>query len=114
MYLGIESEIQQVYDYMKQQNRPYSVSDVFTNLRKQVGKTNLTRIMDKLETEGKLVSKTPSKTKIFLISQDQFEAIPDGKLDRLNDSILQKTEELKEFRTRLDELKQKTKSVGTR
>merc|ERR1712183_485045 len=57
----LESDITKVYEYVKSQNRPYSVADIFTNLRKEVGKTNLTRIMDQLEADGKVVSKTPSK-----------------------------------------------------
>ena len=49
----LESDMKKVYDYVKSQNRPYSVADIFTNMRKAIGKTNLVRIMDQLELEGK-------------------------------------------------------------
>ena len=49
----LESDIKKVYDYVKSQNRPYSVGDIFTNMRKAIGKTNLIRIMDQLESDGK-------------------------------------------------------------
>ena len=49
----LESDVLKVYDYVKSQNRPYSVGDIFTNMRKTIGKTNLIRIMDQLELDGK-------------------------------------------------------------
>ena len=49
----LESDVLKVYDYVKSQNRPYSVADIFTNMRKAIGKTNLIRIMDQLELDGK-------------------------------------------------------------
>jgi len=49
----LESDLIKVYDYVKSQNRPYSVGDIFTNMRKAIGKTNLVRIMDQLELAGK-------------------------------------------------------------
>ena len=49
----LQSDLMKVYDYVKSQNRPYSVGDIFTNMRKAIGKTNLIRIMDQLELDGK-------------------------------------------------------------
>lgn len=134
----LESDLIKVYDYVKSQNRPYSVADIFTNMRKTIGKTNLIRIMDQLELDGKgwfiqkwyfwasfkwfaqslfinlikVVSKTPSKTKIYLISQDEFVPIEDGAIDNLNTSIVEKTELLDQKRAQFDNIKEKTKSVG--
>jgi len=109
----LESDIKKVYDYVKSQNRPYSVGDIFTNMRKAIGKTNLIRIMDQLESDGKVVSKTPSKTKIYLISQDEFVPIEDGAIDNLNSSIVEKTELLDQKRAQFDNIKEKTKSVAS-
>ena len=60
----------------------------------------------------KVVSKTPSKTKIYLISQDEFVPIEDGAIDNLNSSIVEKTELLDQKRAQFDNIKEKTKSVG--
>ena len=60
----------------------------------------------------KVVSKTPSKTKIYLISQDEFVPIEDGAIDNLNTSIVEKTELLDQKRAQFDNIKEKTKSVG--
>jgi len=109
----LESDVLKVYDYVKSQNRPYSVADIFTNMRKAIGKTNLIRIMDQLELDGKVVSKTPSKTKIYLISQDEFVPIEDGAIDNLNSSIVEKTELLDQKRAQFDNIKEKTKSVAS-
>lgn len=37
-----------VLNYMKQQNRPYSVNDIFLNLHKEIGKTAVQKALDSL------------------------------------------------------------------
>lgn len=37
-----------IYAYLKDQNRPYSVNDIFLNLHKEVGKTAVQKALDSL------------------------------------------------------------------
>lgn len=46
-----------VYNYMKTQNRPYSVNDVVTNLHNEYSKAVVQNAMDKLVANGKLFEK---------------------------------------------------------
>lgn len=46
-----------VYNYMKIQNRPYSVNDVVTNLHNEYNKVVVQKAMDQLVTDGKLFEK---------------------------------------------------------
>ncbi|KAL0123308.1 hypothetical protein PUN28_005684 [Cardiocondyla obscurior] len=62
--------VEAVYNYMKTQNRPYSVNDVVTNLHNEYNKTAIQKVMDKLVTEGKLFEKVYGKQKIYCVTQD--------------------------------------------
>lgn len=46
-----------VYNYMKMQNRPYSVNDVVTNLHNEYSKTVIQKTMDQLVKDEKLMEK---------------------------------------------------------
>lgn len=46
-----------VYNYMKTQNRPYSVNDIVTNLHNEFGKSAVQKSMDQLVVDGKLFEK---------------------------------------------------------
>lgn len=59
-----------VYKYMKTQNRPYSVSDIVTNLHNEHTKTAVQKAMDQLVTDGKLFEKVYGKQKIYCVAQD--------------------------------------------
>lgn len=49
--------VEAVYNYMKMQNRPYSVNDVVANLQNNYNKTAVQKAMDQLVTDGKLFEK---------------------------------------------------------
>lgn len=40
--------VERVRKYLEQQNRPYSVNDIFLNLHKELGKTAVQKILDQL------------------------------------------------------------------
>ena len=46
-----------VYQYMKVQNRPYSINDIVSNLHHEYGKTSVQKSIDKLVAGGKLFEK---------------------------------------------------------
>lgn len=66
-YLNLASKI--ILEYMKNQNRPYAVTDIITNLHGAVGKTLAIKVLAKLAEEDKLMAKTFGKTIIYVIKQ---------------------------------------------
>ncbi|XP_071558640.1 homologous-pairing protein 2 homolog [Temnothorax nylanderi] len=59
-----------VYNYMKTQNRPYSVNDVVTNLHNEYNKNAVQKAMDQLVSDGKLFEKVYGKQKIYCAVRD--------------------------------------------
>lgn len=58
-----------VYKYMKTQNRPYSVSDIVTNLHNEHTKTAVQKAMDQLVTDGKLFEKVAYRRNEYLVKR---------------------------------------------
>lgn len=54
-----------ILEYVNTQNRPYSVINIFDNLRKAVGKPAVQRIVDQLADQNKIVRKEFGKAKIY-------------------------------------------------
>lgn len=50
-----------ILEYMKTQNRPYSANDVFLNLQKKIGKTQVIKLMEEMSKKEKLVEKIYGK-----------------------------------------------------
>lgn len=94
-----------VYSYMKAQNRPYSANDVFLNLQKKIGKTQIIKSMEKLAVDSKLVEKVYGKSKIYVINQEEFGAMADGFIQELQLQVKTKSEQIKLKKERLKEVK---------
>ncbi|PIO56753.1 hypothetical protein TELCIR_21846, partial [Teladorsagia circumcincta] len=56
-------------EYMLEQNRPYSATDVFTNLRQEFGKTLVLKVLESSVSSGILKDKVIGKQKIFYANQ---------------------------------------------
>ena len=65
---------QLIDDYMKEKNRPYSVINVFENLRGAVSKAETQRIMDALADKGTLTKKTFGKALVYWYAQEGLPA----------------------------------------
>nr|XP_033322994.1 homologous-pairing protein 2 homolog [Megalopta genalis]XP_033322995.1 homologous-pairing protein 2 homolog [Megalopta genalis]XP_033322996.1 homologous-pairing protein 2 homolog [Megalopta genalis] len=59
-----------VYNFMKVQNRPYSVNDIVSNLHNEYGKNSVQKAIDKLVAEGKIFEKVYGKQKVYCPVQD--------------------------------------------
>merc|ERR1712134_57772 len=90
---------------MKTQNRPYSANDVFLNLQKKIGKTQVIKLMEDLSKKEKLVEKVYGKAKIYVINQDEFPQIDTENLKNIETENDVKTQELKAAKDRLKEVK---------
>lgn len=107
-------DLNKVYVYMKKQNRPYSAADVLQNTKRDYnfGKTHLIRLLDELVNQNKLHFKMPSKTKIYLINQSEYEVTSAEEMKTLSNSVLTKTEQAKCLKVQLKELKSKTAEIS--
>lgn len=56
-------------DYLAKQNRPYSVTDIMTNLHNSISKPVTLKALAKLEASGAVTAKTYSKSVIYVIKQ---------------------------------------------
>uniref|UniRef100_H2ZD74 Homologous-pairing protein 2 homolog n=1 Tax=Ciona savignyi TaxID=51511 RepID=H2ZD74_CIOSA len=88
-----------IFDYMKTQNRPYSVGDIFSNLHKEYGKTAVTKTVEVLSQRGKLLEKVYGKTKIYVVHQSQFPVVQKDELTKHDDEIKQLNEEVVSLQT---------------
>ena len=67
----LDSVSSSVLDYLSVQNRPYSLNDIFLNLHRQHGKTQVQKALDKLVKEEKVNEKVNGKQKAYLVKQVQ-------------------------------------------
>ncbi|XP_071512524.1 homologous-pairing protein 2 homolog [Panulirus ornatus] len=97
--------------YLEQQNRPYSVNDIFMNLHKDVGKTAVQKCLDHLVADGEIKEKTYGKQKVYVFDQKHFPALDEEQLNKmdsqiveLNNSIRGKEKEFTEVEAKLQSL----------
>lgn len=94
----IDDPKQYVYDYMKSQNRPYSLINIFDNLHGAVKKAQLGKILDALVDEGSLIMKEYN-SKIYLFNQDKLDVkVTDADIEQIQKEIDKKREENKKLR----------------
>jgi DNA repair exonuclease SbcCD ATPase subunit len=61
--------------------------------------------------QDKLHFKMPSKTKIYLINQTEFESVSPQEIETMTQAILQKSERAKELKSQLQNLKSKSSEI---
>ena len=104
----IDDPKQYVYDYMKAQNRPYSLVNIFDNLHGAVKKSQLQKILDALVDEGSLIMKEYN-SKIYLFNQDKLETkVTDADIDKIQKEIDEQREEHKKLK---DEISSKANEL---
>eukprot|EP00400_MALV-I_sp_L67-5_P000136 gene136-35_t len=90
-----QAAVDRVFEYMKDTNRPYSVQNVFDNLRGAVPKKQVEIIMEKLVSEQKLVKKMFGKFVVYLIEQSVFGDSGAAEIEALEKNVKALEENLK-------------------
>lgn len=85
-----------VLKYLNDQNRPYSLVNIFDNLHGAIKKPLLTKVVDTLADAGKISSKEFGKQKVYWARQDQFPATDAEELKVMEAEIETLSRELKE------------------
>lgn len=106
-----------VYDYLQKQNRPYSGVDVFNNLHKEHGKTAITRALEQLYHEKRIIEKTYGKQKIYFFDQNALPQASDDELAKMDAEVLNLDQSIKSLEQNLKtldcELNKLTQSLTT-
>lgn len=92
-----EVAVKAILQYLIDQNRPYSVIDIFNNLHKEYGKTVVTRALDQLVSDQKVVEKIYGKQKVYFVNQGDFPVINDDDLKSMDNEISELTGQLNEM-----------------
>ncbi|KAI9208790.1 Tat binding protein 1-interacting protein-domain-containing protein [Polychytrium aggregatum] len=64
----------QILGYLRKQNRPYSAVDVFNNLKGEIGKAVVTKILTQMQEEQTIHGKLYGKQWVYAAKQDEGEA----------------------------------------
>merc|ERR1711963_1190392 len=102
-----------VSKYLTNQNRPYSVNDLVANLRNEIPKTALQKVVDSLVEEGTVKEKVNGKQKAYVISQDQFSVASDDELQKLDEEANKIQQELTELNGQIKAFDEKFKAYKT-
>ncbi|XP_061223023.1 homologous-pairing protein 2 homolog isoform X1 [Neopsephotus bourkii] len=75
--------------YLREQNRPYSAQDAFSNLQREhgLGKAAVVKALEQLAQQGRVREKVYGKQKIYFADQEQLPAASDAELRGLDAQI---------------------------
>lgn len=102
-----------VFQYMYDTNRPYSVQNVFDNLRGAVKKASLQKVMDTLTAEGRLQMKEFGKAKIYLVNQKLLQEASPEELQQIESEIRDLEDEERYNLNRIKELQTQHKELSS-
>ncbi|KAL7068137.1 hypothetical protein ACR3K2_14070 [Cryptosporidium serpentis] len=101
-----------IYDYMKIQNRPYSIQNVVDNLHNIYSKKQVTEEMERLAGEGKFICKEYGKQKVYLVDQSECQELNKEEMAELDKEIFNLEDINRQLEIRLKSLKQETRNLS--
>ncbi|EDV27229.1 homologous-pairing protein 2-like protein [Trichoplax sp. H2] len=104
--------IKVVLEYFYQQNRPYSIVDIFNNLHKEYGKTAINKAVLDLVEEKKLIEKTYGKQKVYVINQASMETVSNDEINEMDKNIANLQNELKTLQSFCGSVESEIKVLG--
>jgi len=90
-----------VLKYLTNQNRPYSVNDLVANLRNEIPKTMMQKVLDGLVQEDKVKEKVNGKQKAYAVNQDDFPVASEAELDTFDKEATKVQNELNEVNAQI-------------
>ena len=92
-----------VIKYLRDQNRPYSTNDIFSNLHEEIKKPTVQKALDKLVEQGRITEKVYGKQKVYVVKQEHLNTKDlgqelhdlDSKLNALSQQLASAEQELK-------------------
>ncbi|KAJ3092685.1 hypothetical protein HK102_004147, partial [Quaeritorhiza haematococci] len=83
-----------VLKYLRKTNRPYSAVDVFNNLKGEIGKTQVVKILQQLQEQEMIHGKQYGKQWVYCQKQDDLPAPSPDELDEIDRRITLLKEEV--------------------
>ncbi|KAF9132201.1 PSMC3 interacting protein [Mortierella sp. 14UC] len=102
-----------VLDYMSKQNRPYSVTDIVTNLHAAVTKTECQRAVNSLVDKELLTSKTFGKQTIYVVRQDTIDTAKPEELVSIDKRLVALREQIAEQKSKQKQLSAELASLNS-
>ncbi|KAF9944618.1 hypothetical protein BGZ72_002170 [Mortierella alpina] len=93
-----------VLDYLVKQNRPYSISDIVSNLHAAVSKTECQRVLNALVDKDLVTMKLYGKQAIYVARQDTIETATPEQLAAIDSEISRLQTQTTESKTRNKQL----------
>jgi len=93
-----KQEANLVLGYLKEQNRPHNAGNLFLNIQKRVGKTNIERILTSNSKDGDVVEKVNGKQAVYWYKQAEDDP-------NLADNMAKLTKDIQEKKQQAESLK---------
>ncbi|KAJ1921203.1 hypothetical protein H4219_000802 [Mycoemilia scoparia] len=108
---GDEAE-ELILDYLKKVNRPYSASDISSNLHNQVTKANAQKILISLTEENRIRGKQYGKQWVFCTNQDEIEVPSVEEAEEIDERIKELSQEVTSVKANNSALQSKINSLN--
>lgn len=82
-----DTDQDEILEYMKKQNRPYSIINIFDNLHGKIAKKNMQKALDTLTEDGLLQAKEFGKNKVWLLNQQNIPQVNAKELSDLTENL---------------------------
>ncbi|KAJ3225896.1 hypothetical protein HK099_005952 [Clydaea vesicula] len=102
--LSDEDAKEMVLKYLIKTNRPYSSIDIINNLKGEISKTVMTKVLNKLTDSGDVHSKAYGKTLVYVAKQDNVPTPPLEELNQMDQDVIT-------IKNEINELKEKHKCL---
>lgn len=108
---GLKGDEAVLFEFLLHQNRPYSLVNIYDNLRGAIKKPQLQKTLDKLVEKQKALVKEYGKVKIYLINQKLIPEVNETELEELDTQILELSNELESGKNEVKELQNRMKEL---
>lgn len=93
-----------VKSYLKEQYRPYSVSDLILNLHNKINKATMTKCLDSLVSTNEIVSKTYGKMVYYVYKEEEIDKNLEAEVN---------TESIKKIKEDVEDLNKYVRNLQT-
>ncbi|KAF9183743.1 hypothetical protein BGZ51_006495 [Haplosporangium sp. Z 767] len=97
---GGDKAEKQVLDYLTKQNRPYSITDIVTNLHSAVTKSECQRVVNALVERDLVTTKLYGKQAIYVIRQDTIDTATPEELAAVDKEMAQLQSMITEYKSK--------------
>ncbi|KAI7488095.1 hypothetical protein KC357_g2448 [Hortaea werneckii] len=102
-----------VMDYLRRQNRPYSATDISTNLKNRVSKAAAAKLLKDMHERNEIEGRAAGKQLIYHVIQDEADEADLGKLQEMDAETSRLKSATLELKAEEKDLRQALRQEGT-